>query len=401
MAERYLMQNYIVINGTRYGSIARDSFFSVDTWSFVEEPVRNNGGVLENLNSADRFPTFRIFASFRNMPIWTYQQFLKDISLPEFTVEAHNLSTGQKKVSRMYCQKEEQQKIFAKGNKFRNIRVADDYYEDGVEVFAIENFVIQLVSTNTAIDEFMRTITFNPNGGVGVVVTLQGAQGQLVGLSRGDGLSKPQQRLARWNTQPDGLGVNYALGEPYYFGLSDLVLYAVWVDTTDWVMSLNYSGLTTTQIGTNPTQLNVRYNETFTGLPTTLTREHFTFEGWFDLQFDFNENNQEQWNQWLSEGKITRFQNNSTLYPTKSNITIFVAWFPVNYTIIFNSLGGTAIPSITQGYNTLIQPFLPPTRTGFTFKGWYKDIGLTTSANVTRMTAPTSGTSQTFFAKWE
>lgn len=393
------MPNYVTINGTRYGGIG--SYFSVSTWSFVVEPSRNNGGIIENLNESDRFPTFRVFLTFPLLFTREYVQFIKDIELPEFTVSAYDIATNSIKTARMYCKKEEQQKLLTRVNKMGKTHVAGNFYDNAVEITHIEKFTIELVSTNAPISDFLRTITFNPNGGLGLTKTIQGYIGQIAILYNGADMSKPLHRLARWNTRADGLGINYALGEPHYFKDEILELYAVWVETTDFVMSINYSGLTTEEIGANPTQINTRYNQTFTGLPTTLVRTGFTFQGFSDLQFNSTENNQAEFNEWLSTGKVKKFTNNSTLYPTRTNITIFAIWFPNNYTISFNSNGGTAVASITQGFGTFIPPFLPPTREGYTFNGWYTDTNLTKRANISRMTIPTSGNSQTFYAAWK
>ena len=54
---------------------------------------------------------------------------------------------------------------------------------------------------------------------------------------------------------------------------------------------------------------------------------------------------------------------------------------PVEYTITFDTDGGSTIDSITQGYGTDIKaPADPPTKTGYTFAGWDKEIPTTMPA---------------------
>ena len=56
------------------------------------------------------------------------------------------------------------------------------------------------------------------------------------------------------------------------------------------------------------------------------------------------------------------------------NITINAGWRINQYTIIFNTNGGTEIDPITQDYDTEITPPANPRKTGYTFTGWDKEI---------------------------
>ena len=52
------------------------------------------------------------------------------------------------------------------------------------------------------------------------------------------------------------------------------------------------------------------------------------------------------------------------------NLTIKAVWQVNQYTITFNTDGGTEVASITQDYNTAITKPSDPTKTGYTFIGW-------------------------------
>ncbi len=66
------------------------------------------------------------------------------------------------------------------------------------------------------------------------------------------------------------------------------------------------------------------------------------------------------------------------------DLTITATWRVNKYTITFDSDGGSAVDAITQDYNTDVTAPADPTRTGYTFKGWDKDIPATMPAeNVT------------------
>ena len=66
------------------------------------------------------------------------------------------------------------------------------------------------------------------------------------------------------------------------------------------------------------------------------------------------------------------------------NITVKAQWEINRYTITFDTAGGSEIASITQDYGTNITAPANPTRKGYTFKGWDKEIPETMPAeNIT------------------
>ncbi len=54
-----------------------------------------------------------------------------------------------------------------------------------------------------------------------------------------------------------------------------------------------------------------------------------------------------------------------------NDLTVTAQWDINKYTITFDTVGGTAIDPITQDYNTAVTAPADPTRTGYTFDGWY------------------------------
>ena len=69
------------------------------------------------------------------------------------------------------------------------------------------------------------------------------------------------------------------------------------------------------------------------------------------------------------------------------NITLYAKWAANTYTITFDTAGGSEIAPITQDYGTVITAPEAPTREGYTFIGWDKEISTTMPAENMTVTA--------------
>lgn len=86
-------------------------------------------------------------------------------------------------------------------------------------------------------------------------------------------------------------------------------------------------------------------------------------------------------------------------YMPAENITITAKWTTQKYTVTFNSNGGTPVADVKQEYNQTITAPDAPTKEGNTFKGWFTD-------DVTFAAPWTFGTDKvtkdiTLYAKWD
>ena len=104
-------------------------------------------------------------------------------------------------------------------------------------------------------------------------------------------------------------------------------------------------------------------------LPTDVTRTGYTFKGWYD-----NEN--------LTGSPVTAISNTET-----GNKEYWAKWEINQYTITFDTVGGSTVASITQDYGTPITAPADPTREGYTFIGWDKEIPSTMPAENVTVTA--------------
>ncbi len=75
------------------------------------------------------------------------------------------------------------------------------------------------------------------------------------------------------------------------------------------------------------------------------------------------------------------------VYTQNEALTLYPVWSTNQYTITFDTAGGSAVASITQDYGTAITAPADPTREGYTFIGWDKAIPTTMPAENMTITA--------------
>ena len=80
------------------------------------------------------------------------------------------------------------------------------------------------------------------------------------------------------------------------------------------------------------------------------------------------------------------------------DITLYAQWQVNNYTLHFDSKGGSNVPDQTVAFGAKATTPTAPTKTGHTFAGWYKEAGLVNAWNFATDTMPASDT--TLYAKW-
>ena len=158
---------------------------------------------------------------------------------------------------------------------------------------------------------------------------------------------------------------------------SDITLYAKWTPNapvSDYTVTFNPNGG-----NVSPTSRTQAAGTSMT-LPIP-TRDGYTFDGWFST---------------ASGG--TKYDNPYTV--TASNITMYAHWTAVSITITFDANGGNVSPSnVTYPPgNTTTLP--TPTRSGYTFDGWYSaPTGGTKYGDAgSSYTVPTSNI--TMYAHW-
>ena len=150
-----------------------------------------------------------------------------------------------------------------------------------------------------------------------------------------------------WSTVDGGEKV-YGF-EDIYTKNEALTLYPVW-NTNKYTITFDTNG------GSEIAPITQDYGTKITA-PDNPTRKGYTFKGW--------------------DKEIPETM-------PAENITVKAQWEINQYTITFDTNGGSEIAPITQDYGTQIAAPANPTRKGYTFKGWDKEIPETMPAeNIT------------------
>lgn len=150
----------------------------------------------------------------------------------------------------------------------------------------------------------------------------------------------------------------------------NIVIYAKWVE--EFTVTFEYNN---GDVQTSKTILN---NKPIGTLPTP-TSLGYTFNGWY-LTSDF------------SDSKVLSTDIVNT------HLTLFAKWDIKTITLSFNTNGGTSVSSITQNYNSNVIKPTNPTKTGYSFIGWYSDSSL---QNIVNFPYNMPSTNTTVYAKWE
>gem|GEM_PF-2270442 len=130
--------------------------------------------------------------------------------------------------------------------------------------------------------------------------------------------------------------------------------------------------------GSEVAGLSVEYNGKAVA-PKDPTRTGYTFGGWYKDNTTF--------------ANLFDFETTAI----SENITLYAKWTINNYSVTFNTQGGSLISDKRVDYNNAIVTPTKPTKTGYTFGGWYKETGCINAWNFTtdKITANT-----TLYAKW-
>ena len=222
--------------------------------------------------------------------------------------------------------------------------------------------VLEVLNPDTLGSDGLKVVTLDLGGGklgnssedIQIIVK----NGSTFTAPASDGLTRPDGNTDSYFMWLDGNGNSYEPGGSVPADVTELT--AQWTAPT-YAVTLNTNGGTINS--GNVTGYTYGVGAT---LPTDVTRTGYTFKGWYD-----NEN--------LTGSPVTAIGGAET-----GNKEYWAKWEINQYTITFDTNGGSEIAPITQDYGTEITVPADPTRKGYTFKGWDKEISETMPAeNIT------------------
>ncbi|MBO4677098.1 MAG: InlB B-repeat-containing protein, partial [Oscillospiraceae bacterium] len=202
----------------------------------------------------------------------------------------------------------------------------------------------------TIIVKVSGTVTFNANGGTGEMEAQPVTMGEEATLPK-NGFTRTGYTFVGWNTKADGSGTAYT--DKAKVNLTEnTVLYAQW-KVDQHTITFDTAG------GSEIAPITADYGTAVTA-PAAPTKTGYTFSGW------------------------------SPALPATmpaENMTVTAQWTINQYTLTFDTAGGSAVAPITADYGAPVTAPAAPTRTGYTFDGWDKAIPETMPAEDLTITA--------------
>jgi uncharacterized repeat protein (TIGR02543 family) len=178
-----------------------------------------------------------------------------------------------------------------------------------------------------------------------------------------------------WWTAPEGSGESFSLETEVRF---PTIVYAFW-DLESYTISYQLNGGTN-----NPANPASYTSESETIVPAAPTRAGYTFLGWFEADSG------------TPGTAVTQISAGST-----GDISLEARWDTVSYTISYVLHGGTNNPANPASYTTSDTTDLTnPSKTGYTFLGWFEADSGTPGTAITQISAGSTG-DISLEARWE
>ena len=223
--------------------------------------------------------------------------------------------------------------------------------------------VLEILNPDTLGSDGLKVVTLDLGGGTlgnsSDAIQIIVKNGSTFTAPASDGLTRPDGDTDNYFMWLDGNGNSYEPGASVPADVTELTVQ--WTAPT-YAVTLNTNGGTIAD-GNDVTGYTYGVGAT---LPTDVTRTGYTFKGWYD-----NEN--------LTGSPVTAIGGTGT-----GNKEYWAKWEINQYTITVKPENGKADITITQDYGTNITVPADPTREGYAFMGWDREIPTTMPAeNIT------------------
>jgi uncharacterized repeat protein (TIGR02543 family) len=205
------------------------------------------------------------------------------------------------------------------------------------------------------------TVTYDGNGntsGEAPVDTTNYEVGESVTVLGNTGnLSKTGCTFIGWNTAADGSGTNYTQGQEFNMGAANVTLYARWSSNPTYSLFYNGNGATAGYPPTDTTKYEAGQTVTVLGNTGNLEKTGYAFGNWNTL----------------ADGSGTTYAKGQTFSMGAADTNLYAKWTIINYTVTFDSQGGSAVSPQTLHYGDKVTKPADPTKANYTFAGWFHD----------------------------
>ena len=216
-------------------------------------------------------------------------------------------------------------------------------------------------------------VTFNANGGTGAPSTVECWSGSVTLPSTAP--TRSGYTFAGWNTAANGSGTNYAAGASV--SCADVTLYAQWTQNTSTIAYDANGGS-----GDPSDQTCTSGNVTLSS--TAPTRSGYTFAGWNTA----------------ANGSGTNYAAGASV--SCADVTLYAQWSADTLDVVYDSQGGSNVTdgdaTTTTGGSIATLP-TDPTRTGYTFNGWF--TAASGGSEITAGAAHNQTGDFTLYAQWQ
>lgn len=227
----------VIIDGVTFEGYRAFSFI----WekSYIKSPIRSGSGAINNLDSYATFLTPHLKIDFSLMSIDDYRNLMELVySSNEHTVTCYDVVANATTTNKMYFSTEEMPKLWAIARALNG--------EEWVELLGVEDYTVEMIGTNSDVEEIEITYKLNvPQGvswnneypqevivklpkylalpvGDSAILTINGTETRISNITFGD-----KHDFQCWSKSADGTGVKYFDEKSYYFK-DNITLYAIW-----------------------------------------------------------------------------------------------------------------------------------------------------------------------------
>lgn len=230
--------------------------------------------------------------------------------------------------------------------------------------------------------ESVYSIQYNENGDTPGNVKEQKVYADTGAVIQKNMFSREGYFFTGWNTMSDGSGTSYQEGETLPILTQNMVLYAQWEPIT---YSIVFDGNGSTS-GSMTAMSGLSYDVDYTLTANAFKKTEYVFNGWNTKK----------------DGSGITYNNGQSIKNLTAEsggiVTLYAQWKEKTYKITYKLKGGKNNSKNPSVYTKSMAVTLKkPTRTGYTFVGWYSDSKC--KKKVTGIKKGSTG-SKTFYAKW-